>query len=933
MKQLVASQAWAREARDRIVQEADNWPSKYLRDFGLTQPNLPPAGGQWSLWYVGPDGLRLRYEPARSPPHFSPTTGQYYSTPPQWPNHPTLYDEVIYASRHDALAQYARFSGLAYALTGERKYADNAAGILRAYALAYPNYALHDKDGKPGKSGGKVHAQTLDESDWLIDIAWAYDLVSDALSPADRTAIASNLLRPAVAVIRNNRAGLSNWQTWHNAAIAIAGFALNDTGLVNDAYNDPGRGFFKQLKDGASADGFWWEGSWGYHFYTLDPMLLLAEMGERAGMNTYAQSNLRAMFTAPLLMAMPDLALPRFNDDTGRVLKHDWFYEAGYNRYRDPGMAFLLARGARPWQALLWGAETLPPAGAAPPPASVLLPKAGYAVLRAGDTRDPGYLAFKFGPHGGWHGHYDKLGYVTFAADHQLALDPGTHSYAADSHEGWDKTTVAHNTIVVDEQDQAEATGNLRFYVGLPAFGLATADAGPAYPNRAALTRTLALTPDYWLDVTRAESLDGRPHRFDWVYHNRGTLATPLALTSYSGLPRAGGYQYLTGTRGAATNDDWKATWNTGSAGQAYGSVWKNRDNAKAIFTVSTGDSGGVAGKLDYDWGPATDAYAFYLTKELRNLPNEAPVRVEARVLGDGSNNRLSLRIIDATGEKFMKNVGAIDWTGWRTVALTVDRTWSNFDGNDNGVMDLPVSQVAFQINRTAGGRQAGNLLVDDIALTFPSAGRLVVEDFEKVLARLDLTVLAARDTTVVTGNGIDQTNQPVPFAMARRQGTETTFAAAFEPYHSSPRIAEFKALSVTPAAGSPVALRVAAPGAFTDTLLLTEGPRGTRAFDAIRTDAVVAYLRQDAANNPQTLVLADATSFSHRETLVFSSATPVTLQLSFTGDALTATVTSTAATQVRVYSPAATGAVVNGRPVPLRRDGDHVLFDLPDQP
>ena len=43
-------------------------------------------------------------------------------------------------------------------------------------------------------------------------------------------------------------------------------------------------------------------------------------------------------------------------------------------------------------------------------------------------------LALKFGPRGGGHGHYDKLNFVTYANGSTMALDPGTQSYAAPTH-------------------------------------------------------------------------------------------------------------------------------------------------------------------------------------------------------------------------------------------------------------------------------------------------------------------------------------------------------------------------------------------------------------------------------------------------------------------------------------------------------------------
>ncbi len=926
MKQWAAAYAWARDARDQIIQNADAYPSKYLKDFNLASPDLPPTGGQWTLWYICPDGTNLRYEPTHSPPHFCPSTNQYYASPLQWGNRPTLYDEVIYARRHNALAEYARNLGLAYALTGEKKYAESAAAILRVYAAAYPNYPQHDKDGKSTKSGGKTHAQTLDEAIWLIDIAWSYDLINDTLSPADRTTIADKLLRPAVAVIQGNRAKLSNWQTWHNAAIAAVGFALEDAKMVNDAYYDPENGFFAQIEQGAAQDGFWWEGSWGYHFFTLQPMLYLAEMGTHVGIDTYAQQNLRAMLMASLQMMQPDLTLPRFNDDGETSLAgggRDWLYEIGYNRYRDLSMPALV-QDTRPWQALLWGAETLPTASAMPSVSSTLLPKAGYAILRAGDARDARYLAFKFAPHGGGHGHYDKLGYITYGLGRVLALDPGTHSYAATSHNGWDKTTIAHNTVVVDETTQAEATGSLHRFLGFSALGLATADAGPAYPNRAAITRTLALTSDYWLDVTRVSSLDGKPHRFDWVYHNPGTLTTPLTLTTYTAFPGSNGYNFLINPKASMTNSDWQATWDLTGVGQAYGSVYRNKDDVVASFTLARAGEG-LAGQLDYDFGSAADGYAVYSTRELDRMPVEAPSRMGVRIYGDDSDNRLAFRIIDATGEKFIKDAGVIHWTGWQAITIVVDRTWSHSAGNNDGRMDLPVRQVAVQISRTNNGAPGGRILIEEIVLNFPSAGRQVVEDFETASAHVAVTMLGATDTTVVVGNGIDQANQLIPFTMARRQAKDTTFATVFEPYRLTPRVTEFQA------AGA--GWRVIAPSAFTDSFLLSDGTaRGERTFGTFSTDATVAYVRQDRLGSLQTLVLANATKFSEGARTLITSTAPVTAQVIYAGDTLAVATPNVTSTQVRVFARNMTKASVNDKPVAVQREGEYLIFRLAAQ-
>jgi hypothetical protein len=657
----------------------------------------------------------------------------------------------------------------------------------------------------------------------------------------------------------------------------------------------------------------------------------------RNGFDPYAAPNLRKMFSAPLQMAAPDLTLPPFNDSSTYPLAtgwYNWVYEAGYNRYLDPSMAIPLVSQGRFWQGLLWGAASLPPSSATAPTTSALFPQAGYAVLRAG-TDDPRYLAFDFGPHGGWHGHYDKLGYVSYALGKSLGTDPGTHSYVLPLHDGWDKTTVAHNTVVVDEQDQAEATGNLHRYLGLPAFSLATADTEPAYTGLAMITRTLALNPDYWLDVTRVGTLDGNTHRYDWVYHNPGSLSASLTLTPYLSFPTADGYNYLTNSRSAITDADWQATWDLSGVGKSYGSYWCSKDGITASFIVTNAvaTNGALSGQLDYNFGAVSDGYILYSSKTFSGLPNEVPTRISANVYGDGSSNRLTLRIMDATGEKFGKDFGNINWTGWQNVELTVDNTWWHSAGDNDGIIDTPISQVVLQVGQRTGAAGSGRLFADEIALTFPLAGKQTIEDFESALG-MRMTTLGAPDTTVVLGDGMDSSNQLIPFAMARRQGTDTTFAAVFEPYRQSARITSFQALSVSPAPSSRSAFRINAAGLFTDTLALADdNVPGDRTFGNFTTDAAVTYLRQGTDNNLQTLVLANATKLADGSNSLFTSTVPITMQVAYTGNLISLTLSVVPTAQLRLYSPADRGVLVNNIPTPTQRDGQYLVFMLPPNP
>jgi hypothetical protein len=67
--------------------------------------------------------------------------------------------------------------GIAYRMTGREIYAQHAAEILRMYADKYKDYQIVDNYGKQSNTGARIYSQTLNESIWLIDMTFAYDLV------------------------------------------------------------------------------------------------------------------------------------------------------------------------------------------------------------------------------------------------------------------------------------------------------------------------------------------------------------------------------------------------------------------------------------------------------------------------------------------------------------------------------------------------------------------------------------------------------------------------------------------------------------------------------------------------------------------------------------------------------------------------------------
>jgi hypothetical protein len=501
---------------------------------------LPPRGGQWWHWYAcKKDGGRLKTVSPTE--HECPVCGTVYSG---WP-----YDDVVLDRDHNRLARGLRSLGIVYQMTGEEKYAARGREILMAYAERYTTYPLHNIHGKDAIGGGRVGPQTLDESTWLIPMCQGADLIWSTLSDADREKAASGLFRPAAQVIRQHRMSIHNIQCWKNSAVGLVGLLLGDDNLVADAVASP-HGFKAQIAKGISADGQWYEGAWGYHFYTVAAILPLIEAGERCGLELYAYTSdgrsYRRLFDGPLDLAMPTLRLPAFNDSgTVDLRGQAQNYEYALGRFGAPRYAEVIdAKNRKGLGAMILGANPLPP-----PPAdsrgSRNFLASGYAILEHGTGTGATWVCLKYGPHGGGHGHPDKLNVSLCAQGVLLGLDPGTAAYGVPIQKEWFRATLAHNTLTVDEASQKPTEGRCLGF-GTDAqreISGAIAEAGDIYPGVTYRRATALFGEDLvvLVDLVQADS----EHTFDLAWHNAGKWATPPQGTSVT-PPSKPGYMHLT---------------------------------------------------------------------------------------------------------------------------------------------------------------------------------------------------------------------------------------------------------------------------------------------------------------------------------------------------------------------------------------------------
>lgn len=96
-------------------------------------------------------------------------------------------------------------------------------------------------------------------------------------------------------------------------------------------------------------------------------------------------------------------------------------------------------------------------------------PEGGYFVMRQGQGPQSPYLVFDCGPFGHTpvpvHGHADALSFELYAFNQTLVVDPGVYStYLGQDWRNFFRSSRAHNTVVVDDQDQSILIDRWRVY-------------------------------------------------------------------------------------------------------------------------------------------------------------------------------------------------------------------------------------------------------------------------------------------------------------------------------------------------------------------------------------------------------------------------------------------------------------------------------------
>ncbi|MFI7008738.1 heparinase II/III family protein [Streptomyces sp. NPDC050145] len=400
--------------------------------------------------------------------------------------------------------------------------------LLLAYAEVYRELAGESHEGAQAwMLRGRLFHQALTDAIWAVTVGhtvWTLaehgtpgtDALLPLLDELERAALDAR----HVLVDRGDLA--SNYTTWLTAAgIATGRAAALVRGTPWDGaeqWLEGPHGLYAQLRACVSADGWEWEGSTYYHGFVLRAALLALRGVAPADVPADVAALLTGMVDVLAALATDGGVLPALNDGPYlRVpLALEWLelcaladgfapaprlaavaararLEAGD---ADDGLDRLLGRGS-------WFAGPALPARPVPAPVTVF-ETAGYAVVRAAGA----HAVLAFGPHGGSHGHRDKLALSLYGQEACWQPDPGEVPYGHKEFRDHYASTAAHPAFAVDGAEQAECAGRL---LARDATSV-TAEVTGAYPGVRAVRRVEA-APTHLVDVLTLDVTDGGPRR------------------------------------------------------------------------------------------------------------------------------------------------------------------------------------------------------------------------------------------------------------------------------------------------------------------------------------------------------------------------------------------------------------------------------------
>lgn len=509
--------------------------------------------------------------------------------------HATMYDGWIclfHLTASDALAGMGVLSRTES--TNAAAYATRAIELLMLYAEVLPQLATKFDNDRQMSVLLTYHREG--DNKILNELAIAYELVRDRMTPEQRARFEQNVLRRMLDDLMLERIytyNHNNVYQWHRTILQVA-LALERQDLIDWSFgfgkwspeSEPDHHSIRMiLATHFKRDGAFWEMCSGYHLYPLNALCELAvtsrnlshmdaahfpatnyDLTDPANAGHQVIRNALHWFMS---LAPPDRVMPTIGDSMApRAGMADYFATAETG-YRFFGLSAVgdypqLREGKRVWDALLYGAPRIEQS---PEPLTSSYLSSGWVSLRSEWLGNKTWVGLNALIPGGGHQHADRLTLLSHSQGQLLALEKAT-PYNESVTRVLGTLSQSHNTVTVDQQSQKQGEvlkGDqipkvTQFFASWLA-QFAELNADHLYPQTRVYRRAVALIEDFYVDCFRVEG----GTNFDWMFHHAGAAPTiSLLMREGTFAPKDwlanGGERVLQGS----ASGPWEARWKVG---------------------------------------------------------------------------------------------------------------------------------------------------------------------------------------------------------------------------------------------------------------------------------------------------------------------------------------------------------------------------------
>ena len=570
IKSKLASEDWAKRVYANRKQALQPWLD--ISSAKLREVFPKHRGNVYHNFSCPQDRCRLNFNPLESGDFKCPICSKTF--PPEtdagiYPAkdryHGTMYDGWIclfHLTASDALAGMGVLSHTESA--NAPAYASRTIELLMIYAEVLPQLTTKFDNDRQMSVLLTYHREG--DNKILNDLAIAYELVRDRMTPDQRARFEQNVLRRMLDDLMLERIytyNHNNVYQWHRTILQVA-LALEREELIDWSYgfakwspeSEPDHHSIRKiLATHFKPDGAYWEMCSGYHLYPLNALCELAVTSRNlARMDAARWPATNYDLTDPtnpghqvirnalhwfMSLAPPDRVMPTIGDSMApRAGMADYFATAETG-YRFFGLSAVgdypqLREGKRVWDALLYGAPRIEQS---PEPMTSSFLSSGWVSLRSEWLGNKTWIGLNGLIPGGGHQHADRLTLLSHSQGQLLALEKAT-PYNESVTRVLGTLSQSHNTVTVDQQSQKQGEALkgdqiprvTQFFTSRLA-QFAELNADHLYPQTRIYRRAVAVIEDFYVDCFHVEG----GTNFDWMFHHAGWVQS-LGLSMEKGI-------------------------------------------------------------------------------------------------------------------------------------------------------------------------------------------------------------------------------------------------------------------------------------------------------------------------------------------------------------------------------------------------------------